>query len=120
MTSRIARRTAAAAASVTVAAAALLAVGGTASATELPGSEQSAPSRVADSLSGDHLRTGNERLHDHVGDHHAHHRGHGDDAGRPHGFYDSHHARHWVDIDDARRMWVVDQIQWIHDRGLSH
>jgi len=116
----MARRTGAAAASVTLAAAVLLAVGGTASATELPGSEQSAPSRVADIRGGDHLRHGDERLHDHAEDGHAHHRGHGDGAGHAHGFHDSHRTRDWMDIDDARRMWVVDQIKWIHGQGLSH
>ncbi|MFB6992061.1 MULTISPECIES: hypothetical protein [unclassified Streptomyces] len=124
MTSRIVRRAVVAIASTTIAAAGLLATGGTASAATHPSS----------SLSG---AVSTVRITDHHNeDRHNHNEGRNSalgslgSNGRSHWKQDHdggrhrirHHDRHGYQarIDEDRRQWVLDQIRWADNHGLTY
>ncbi|WP_433455342.1 hypothetical protein ACQPXS_45570 [Streptomyces sp. CA-142005] len=117
MTPKLVRRVAVAAVSVAVTAGGFLAAGGTASATPLRSSEQSVLTHVIDS----HRELPRTETA-HIGGHHHHGRGHGtrDRDGRPDKIRPSAHDTDRGLIDEARRTWVLDQLQWIRDHNLYY
>jgi hypothetical protein len=118
MTPRIVRRAATAAASATVAVVGLLALGGTASATELPHSEHSVLTPASHSHGGDRC-AGDERLGSHDGDG-PDRVSPGDGAGRHHRVQHGDRDSYRVRVDEARRVWVLDQIQWLRSHDLLY
>ncbi|WP_327371700.1 hypothetical protein [Streptomyces sp. NBC_01217] len=115
-----ARRAAVAVTSVAVAAAGILATGGsTSAATPTAGDRPAAVSHSVLSADAHHQSWSgrwDEHGHDGRGHRAHHHAGHRHDG---HGHWVRDHddrGRYRVSDDDARRQWVVDQINWLHDR----
>ncbi|MER8091116.1 hypothetical protein ABTZ57_40240 [Streptomyces sp. NPDC094048] len=117
MTSRIVRRAVVAIASTTIASAGLLATGGTASAATHPSSSQSGA--VSTVRITDHH---NEGRHSALGSRGGDGRGHwkqDHDGGRHRIRHDDRHG-YQARIDEDRRQWVLDQIRWAENHGLTY